>query len=209
MTANRPTISPAAFARALTIALPVLIGGCAPEEKVVDIRGPLVNLSGAQGGLRDEFDRVRARQNTATPDAANVIDDAADPSKLVVQNADGSVTLTRTEIRHVMVHLMRELEGEKDDLLLQQVLSRQTLDHWAAQGVDGPGLVAALRENRDDISRMFARMPAAEKSPSVRLEAMGGGVMKLALVDGAATNMRFVELWVRLERDGWRFLWVR
>src|SRR5690606_37690781 len=107
-----------------------------------------------------------------------------------------------------MTHIERTLAEDLDDLFIEQLLSRQTIDHLASQGQTPEDLVADLKLLRREIARTFARMPFGERSPTTIFEKTGPRMYVLRLTGQAARGVRFTKLWVTFEEGNFKFVWL-
>ena len=185
------------FVCAAACALP-LIAGCASEEKITHYKPFFTGLSGA------EFNTAPVdRSRQITPDPTYTPDGGT-----VIEHPDGSRTLVCKSVRALMSHLERELDAENADIILQQLISKRTFEEFESRGESREAIIKFLQDHRRDIAMLFARMPMAERSPTVILRQPGGGVWVLHLTGAAAEDLRFTKLWVVMERGNWKFYWV-
>jgi hypothetical protein len=178
----------------------VLLGaaGCAPEERVTSYKPFLTGVSGAQFGQQPVSGRTQSTAWHGDPD----------DGRIVIENPDGSRTLLCRTVRALMTHLERELDEGNSDVILKQLISRRTLEEFERRGESPRAIVDFLHKHRRDIAVLFARMPMAERSPTVILQQPGDNVWILKLTGAAAQDTRFTRLWVVMERGSWKFYWV-
>lgn len=177
----------------------LLLSSCSPEEKVVRYKPFFANIADAQFG---EQKPVNANAGYADPTQV------ADDTKLVVVKPDGSKVLIAKSVQNMMAHLSRCLDENDDKLLIDQVLSQKTKDHYRDMGKDPKELVQALKANRKEVAKTFGRMPLAEHSPTVILEQPGDKTWIIKVTGAAAKDLQYTRLWARLEEGNWRFLWL-
>lgn len=177
-------------------------GGCQREENVVRYKPFFTGITGAEVTRGTGAEPVNA--NDGYIDPTKLPSDA----KLVIEHADGSKTLVAKSLRHMMGHLERCLDEGEDDLLMEQVISEKTLEHYRSEGKDPRQIIRHLKRNRKDIAKLFARMPMGEYTPTVILEQPGDKMWAVRLTGAAARDMKFTKVWARLEDGHWRFVWV-
>lgn len=177
-------------------------GGCEREENVVRYKPFFTGITGAEVTRGAGAEPVNA--NDGYIDPTRLPSDA----KLVIENPDGSKTLVAKSLRHMMGHLERCLDEGDDDLLMDQVISEKTKEHYRSEGKDPRQIIRFLKRNRKDIAKLFARMPMGEYTPTVILEQPGDKMWAVRLTGAAARDMKFTKVWARLEEGNWRFVWV-
>jgi hypothetical protein len=176
----------------------VFVSGC-EEREVRRSRGLLEGLPGViRGDGREAADQKPGDQEQGFG--------AERP--LVIENADGSVTLRTYQMRDVMVLIARLLSEEKDDLLHEQLVSDAIKLDLELRGRSPRDAVTLLRENREDILKMFGRMPAAEQTPGVIADKQARNMYELRLTGTLAQDMAFTKMWVVFEKGMWKFYWA-
>lgn len=186
---------------ALVLPVLLLLAACGTETRVIRYDPFLSRVPGAEGG--------KPPVGLAFEPLDKLAEQSGKPEEIVIKNADGSVKLVAKQIRHVMVHLFNTLRDEDADLLYEQVVSSATKRHFEAEKPDARAhILSFLKEHEEDISTLFARMPAAEQSPGVRLTKTDEKVFKLELMGSPTRGLRFTALWLVMERGQWRFYWV-
>lgn len=174
-----------------------MMAACAQEERVTQYKPFFTGLSGAKFNT-EPVDSTRGYADpTASPD-----------NRTVIENPNGSRVLLCRSVRALMSHLERELDEENSDIIIQQLISKRTLDEYESRGETPKAIIDFLQKHRRDIAMLFARMPMAERSPTVILKQPGDGVWILQLTGAAAEDTKFTKLWVVMERGSWRFYWV-
>jgi hypothetical protein len=176
----------------------LLLAACQPERKVVSYHPFFEGVPGAQLGTAPVGPRFENRVDPT----------AAPPEGIVIEKPDKSKVLISRSIRHLMTHLENTLSSGEDDLLFDQLIADAAKEEFRAQGKDPREIVTYLKKNHEDIRALFGRMPFAEQSPSVILLQPGNKVMHLKLTGLAAEDVRFTHLWVRLEKENWKLLWI-
>lgn len=171
--------------------------GCKSEETVTRYKPFFTGLSGAEFNTQPVEANTGYIDPTSNPDGRNVI-----------ENPDGSRILVCKSIRSMMTHLERELDAENSDIILEQLISKRTLEEFEARGESPKAIIDFLVKHRRDIAMLFARMPMAERSPTVILRQPGNRVWILELNGAPAEGLRFTKLWAVMERGNWKFYWV-
>lgn len=170
---------------------------CAQEERVTQYKPFFTGLSGAKFNT-EPVDSSRGYADPA----------AAPDNRSVIENPNGSRVLLCRSVRALMSHLERELDEENSEIIVEQLLSKRTVDEYESRGESPKAIIDFLQKNRRDIAMLFARMPMAERSPTVILKQPGDGVWILQLTGAAAEDTKFTKLWVVMERGSWKFYWV-
>lgn len=185
--------------RLVLLAGAVLAGAaCASEERVTSYKPFLTGVAGAQFGQQPVI-----AGGASGPSAG----DAAD-GRIVIENPDGSRTLLCRTVRALMTHIERELDEGNTDIILKQLVSRRTFEEFERRGEPATAITDFLQKHRRDIAVLFARMPMAERSPTIILQQPGDNVWILKLTGASAEDTRFTKLWVVMERGSWKFYWV-
>lgn len=171
--------------------------GCKNEETVTRYKPFFTGLSGAEFNTQPVGSTAGYSDPTSNPDGRNVI-----------ENPDGSRVLVCKSVRSLMTHLERELDAENGSIIIEQLISRRTLEEFEGRGESPQAIIDFLTKHRRDIAMLFARMPMAERSPTVILKQPGNGVWILEVTGAAAEDLRFTKLWAVMERGNWKFYWV-
>jgi hypothetical protein len=177
----------------------LLVGACQPETRVVRYNPFLANIPGAETQVKPVGDRLGEYQDPTVVEG----------NRTILENPDGSVTLVAKSVRHLMSHIMLCLEYEDDEVLFEQVISERTKQEFRGEGKDPIEAVEFLKNNRQDIALLFARMPFGEQSPNIILKQPAKRTVQLSLTGLAAKDMRFTELWAVMEHGNWKLLWIR
>jgi hypothetical protein len=175
------------------------LAACQPEEKIIRYNPFLANVPGAETSMKPVGERFK---------------DFKDPSKLpgdktVIEQPDGSVKLIAKSVRHLMTNIQLCLEYEDDELLFDQVISSQTKQQFRGEGKDPHEAVTYVKENREEIAKLFARMPFGEQSPNVIIQQPAQRTMVLEVTGLAAKDLHLTQLWAVMEKGDWKLLWVR
>src|SRR5262249_22929416 len=159
----------------------------------------LANVPGAQTDMKPVGERFKNYK-----DPSKVPDD-----KIVLENPDGSVKLIAKSIRHLMSHIALCLEYEDDQVLFEQVISDQTKQEFQAKGKDPHESVEFIKKNKDEILRLFSRMPFGEQSPNVILKQPAKRTALLEVTGLAAKDLQLTQLWAVMEKGNWKLLWIK
>lgn len=184
------------------------LAGCQEEARIVYAQPTLLqNVPGAVGGLNPDGTPREGPATRPTPgSAAEAL--AMTETDLIKEGPDGRKVLVAKIIQHTIIHLVRTLRADDDELLYDQVISQATKDHLLSEGRDPREAIEFFKENRDDIIAMLSRMSAAENTPGVIVDQAGKRNFRLRITGTAAKGLRFTEYWVTLEKGNWRVLWV-
>jgi hypothetical protein len=174
-------------------------GGCQTEQRVVKYNPFLANIPGAETAVKPVGNRFEGYKDPSVVEG----------DKTIIENPDGSVTLVAKSVRHLMTNIMACLEYEDDEVLLEQVISEQTKGQFRSEGKQPEEAVEFLKKNRDDIAKLFARMPFGEHSPNIILKQPARRTVVLELTGLATRDLRFTELWAVMEQGNWKLLWIR
>lgn len=194
---NRLLVARAAVLLVLGVPFAVA-AACATEERVTSYKPFLTGVAGAQFGQQPVVPG-------GTPAGAQ--GETAD-GRIVIENPDGSRTLLCRTVRALMTHLERELDEGNTDIILRQLISNRTFEEFDRRGEPRQAIIEFLQKHRRDIAVLFARMPMAERSPTIILQQPGDNVWILKLTGASAEDTRFTKLWVVMERGSWKFYWV-
>jgi hypothetical protein len=178
-----------------------VLPGCESETTVYTKRGIFEGMPGVQRGGIDPLQPVEA--------GGPRMDAEAELAALQTVNPDGSVTLKSPMMRHAIYHLRTQLLAEDGKLLAEQVLSKMTAERFARDGKTVYDAAEELRAQRADVLKFLSRMPNAENTPNVLVTKEGPKLFKLALVNTSAREMKFTEVFIVLEGDQWKVVWVR
>jgi hypothetical protein len=176
----------------------LLLPACQQESHITRYKPFFANIADAQFG----------DQKPINADAGYVDPTQAPDNKIVITNPDGSKRLIARSVQHMMQHLERCLDENDDAILLTQVLSQKTAQHYREMGKDPIELIQSLKDNRKDLAKTFSRMPLGEHSPTVILEQPGDKTWIIKVTGAAAKDLKFTRLWARMEDRNWRFLWL-
>ncbi len=174
--------------------LALIAFGCY-EERVVGARGLLVGLPGAETGLPVENN-------------AKFVPTLATPLGGIREEIDeDTVVLHAKTVQHLMAHIVHAIEHDEQDLFVEQIMSRVTLDEFETRRVDPAlGFQEILRRQRD-VFRLFSAMPFGESTPGLYLEPLGPNTFRVALPKSAWGDLRWVGIDAVFEKGNFRLRW--
>lgn len=184
--------------------LPLLVAGCAQDEKIVAYKPFFAGIGSAEFGTQP----VNAGRSGEAVDPTTIVPDQG----LVIEEEDGTRTFIARSPRHVMAHLQALLDEntpEGDQILLDQLVSEKTLEFYQSKGKDPADFIKELRARRKEVAKTFARMPMAEHSPTVIIDQPGDRMWCIRLTGAAAKDVRYTQFWVRLEGRQWKLMWLK
>lgn len=196
--------------------------GCQSEDKILKYKPFFTNVSGAvtatpavgveDGGL--------GAPKTASSTTGEGYEGAGggepiDPTSLadsyydrLAKLPDHMVKLEAGDIGTLIRHLRWTLDEDRSDVLIDQLFAEDLLAELRSRNQDPEEYVDWLYDNRREIEQMFARMPMAERSPTVVYEQTARRQYRVRLTGAAGRGMKFTELWVAMERGKYRLLWI-
>lgn len=184
------------------VVIPLLLGACRPEEKIVNYKPFLAGLEGVQ---------------TQTPaviehkDAPAVVDGGSGSvtaEDLVQENPDGTVTLHSRSGLQLMSHIQRTLADNDAELFAEQVLSQVTREEYLDRGLDPREAFKAVKPHEGEVAKLFARMPLGEHSPNVIREIIGRNMFRVRLTGKSTDGLnRWTGYDMVLEGGNWRLRW--
>jgi hypothetical protein len=193
--------TPAIGPKVAALMLVLSIAACQPEQKVTKYKPFFTGLGDAKFGT----DPVNPNEGYVDPTAISP------EEKIVITNDDGSRTFLSPSPRSVMTHvetLLDENTPEADTILVEQIISQKTIEHYQTDGKDPTEYVHKLHEQRKDIAKLFARMPMAEHSPTVLIDQPGDNMWVIKLTGAPTKGLKLTRIWVRLEKKQWKLVWI-
>lgn len=174
----------------LLLALPA----CAPEERIVHYKPFFTGIKEAR----------TATPPAPGPDQRGIDVTAAPGDALVVTEADGSPRLISRSGAHLIRHIERTLADEKlAGLFVDQVLCEETRREYLDRGLDPIEAYRTLKSREQDVRRLFARMPAGERSPFVLVKPLGEREKRVQLTGDAAKGLAWTGFDMVLEGARW------
>ena len=136
----------------------------------------------------------------------------ADPTALPldqqrIENEDGTITLQARSPRHLMRHIYETLHNGEQDLFMEQVLSKATVQEFIDHNTPPEQAYSMLQDHLEDIDKLFARMPMAQNTPNATLETIGPGMHRLKLVQGVGRDLLWQGFDMIYEDGNERLLW--
>ena len=129
------------------------------------------------------------------------------PASIVIENPDGSKTLLARSGRHLLTHILSTTRADEADLFTDQVLSDITRQEYIDRGLDPRQAFAALKERRQDIAMLTARMPMGEYSPNVIMSKIGPKMYRVRLSGQSAADLEWIGFDMVMERGNWKLRW--
>ncbi len=178
-------------ARGLTAALAVFacVCGCTWEERIVDVRGILHDVPGAQHGGAQEEDGGSTRRAGRGRSAAGPMDG----QQLVIEHEDGTVTLVSDSPRHVVRHLWRGLLENDLEAFYEQLLSDRTKMEYLDRGREPEEAIDFLLKHREELVKFLSRMPMGELTPGLYLRKVSPDVYRLKLPPSSDLEFRYAD----------------
>ncbi len=202
--ARKPVARGVQLARvSMAVYVAVLLAGCAGEERVTSYKPFFAGVSGAEYGGQGPVDPMKGRQDpTATPAEF----------KTIIEHPDGRKTYLTPSPAILLAHveaLLDEDTPETDKVILDQLIDEKTKDHYRQHGVEPIEYITYLRQNRKALAKTLARMPMAERTPTVVVDQPGDRQWVLRLTGQASEGVKFREVWIRQDMGMWRLEWLR
>jgi hypothetical protein len=183
--------------RVAIILLPLLLAGCAREEKLVRYKPWFAGLEGA------EINRQVAIPGGLRSDPTGGLPE----DQIRVERDDKSVELLAKTGRQLMIHIYTTLAEDERDLFAEQVLSDQTRGEYRAQGLDPALAFDALKQREDDVIDFFNAVPYAENTPGVFWKPLGGRAFRVEASGLSRTGLKVVAMDMIMERGNWKLRW--
>ncbi len=190
------------------LALALGLSGCAAQETVTHYKPFFSGLEGAEFAGQRPVVSGRSAEALAGVSTGQAISDESTASG-IIERPDGSREFVTTSVSHLTRHiefLLDENSDQADRELLEQLIDERTKDHYQSQGKPPEEYVRWLHKNRRDIARMLARMPMAERTPTVIVRQPGDNTWIIELTGQAARDVKFTQLWVRQYLGRWRLV---
>jgi hypothetical protein len=200
------------------IALP----GCKSEDKILKYKPFFTNIKDAVTqtpavGVGSSGPTTMSNSPAPVSDdgATASSDEPVDPAALaegyydrIAKLPDHMVKLEAGDIGTLIRHLRWTLDEDRDEVLIDQLLAEDLLEELHSRRQEPEDYVDWLHQNRRDVEAMLARMPMAERSPTVVYEQTGRRQYRVRLTGSAERGLKFTELWVVMERGKYRLLWI-
>ncbi len=190
--------------------------GCEQQVRVVDVRGGLQNIPGAEGGVRPdpppggERPVPGTRPRTHDGSYAAFLEAAYGPppgepiegEPLRRELPDGSVHLVSRSPAQLIAHLTDTLQAQEHDLLFEQLIADSSKVALRDRGRDERAAVEFLTANEAEVRRLLLALRAGADTPGARFENRGNNRFEITARIGA--DRRFNTLRMRIE--GGRFV---
>ncbi|MCL4741401.1 MAG: hypothetical protein KJZ54_04285 [Phycisphaerales bacterium] len=168
------------------------LGACV-EQRVTYNRPMFAGLPGVQSNRPIVGDGPRGYRDPTRVEGGSI----------VVEHRDGTTTLVARSAAHLVAHIQRTLVEDEEELFLSQVLSELTVRECRENGVDPAEAFRYLRQHRDEVLKVLARMQAGERSPYVVVQKIDDRVYRVLLTGLAARGLRWRGFDMVLEGGGW------
>ena len=162
-------------------ALCALTAGCV--DTVVDARGGLYGIPGAEGGYAGRATRA----NTGTS-VANILENYAPPDPDLVpiegeplryRDAAGDLYIECRSGQHLIYHITEMIRNRERDLLFDWIISDRAKYAYRERFIEPMEAVNYLIENEKDVVDLFLLMPAGENTAGVIMTTPEAGVIRL------------------------------
>ncbi len=182
----------------LGVVAAVALAGCRYEREV-SRRGLLSRVQGAQRGGDAP---VRERR-----DSDGAFDEVVDGPIPTLRREDeaGNITLISNSARDVMAHVVTTLRDEEEELFLEQVLSKRTVEEFHERGFDPVWAYRELKRRERDVRQLYTLMPYGEFTPGLFLKTIGQNTFRLGVRPSRGMSWTYVD--VVVERGVWRLRW--
>lgn len=127
------------------------------------------------------------------PRVASSAESDTEPTKLRIENPDGSVTLNSFLPEHLVGHLRSCIAMGESDLIYDQLLSGAAKQAYAEKTLDAHEAVDWLMDNQRDVLIMLNRMTGGLSSPDVSWQSMGN-TYRMQIVSPIRSSLRFTTL---------------
>lgn len=196
------------MAMAVSAICGVLVG-CAEQETVTKFKPFFAGLEGAQYSAQKPV--FSSQESGAEAGGVAGMTDEQRASG-IIEKPDGTREFVTTSVslltRHIEM-LLDENTPKADKELLEQLIDERTKEHYLAEGKQPVEYVRWLQKNRKEIARMLARMPMAERTPTVVVRQPGDNTWVIELTGQATRGVKFTQLWVRQQMGRWRLVHVK
>lgn len=200
-------------ASAILMLATLALAGCETETRVISTRGSLLmGQPGAEGGVFAERP-LDAKGPTAAERMNNPMGYRTpgdmDPATLRVKDARGKEFIVSRNPRELFFHLRRALVDKDSDLLLEQILSRETIATYQELGRDPREAADFIVEHREEINRLLQFFPMADMTPGFFPKNIGRNQFRLEAPPGFANPpLKFRTIDYMYERDACRLLLI-
>lgn len=189
--------------RGCVVVASLLVGGCGGQETVRSYKPFFTGIAEAQFGSQGPVDPTKGRADPTV---------VAPEFKTIIEHPNGTKTYLAPSPSILFGHLealLDEETPEADKAILDQLVDEKTKEHYRGHGVEPAEFITYLHQNRKPLAKTLARMPMAERTPTVVVEQPGDRQWKLMLTGQARENLKFTEVWIRQDMGLWRLEWLR
>jgi hypothetical protein len=203
-----------------TLAIPLALlavsalPGCETETRVVRSSGSLLSgQPGAEGGQVVDGGRSSSGGPTMQERMNNPMGyktpEGLDPLTLRATDPRGNETIVSRNPRELFFHLRRALIDQDEDLLCDDVLSRETHKTYAELGIDPRTAAEFILKHRQEIVRTLQFFPMADHTPGFFPKPIGRNMFRLEAPAGFADPpLKFRRIDYIYERDACRLLLI-
>jgi len=193
-------------------------GACAPEEKVVGVRGGLQNMPGAVSNIKVEkasgpaptsagaWSHMQARFDTEHPD---LVIDPKNPMRAVSRDDPTTVVLLLYSPRYLITNLRDTIERGEWMLIQDQILSQMTKDEMRSMLQDPLTEVRTIARNRRSILALLETMPDADETPGLFLQQIGKNVFRLTAPGNGSLGLKFTRVDMTIENNQFKLVAIR
>ncbi len=129
------------------------------------------------------------------------------PTEIRVEVSKGKFVLRSRSARDLMRHIHATLEKNERDLFTTQVLSDRTRREFLSRGYDPGAAFDHVALRKEDVRRLFDRLPMGEHSPNALMQKVERRVYRVLVTGKASEGLRWVGFDMILEDREWRLLW--
>jgi hypothetical protein len=190
------------------------LGACETESRVVSSKGSLLaGQPGAEGGTLTDGSRARPGGPTTAQRMNNPMGykspEDMDPLTLSVKDVRGEEFIVSRNPRELFFHLRRALVNQDRDLILEQILSRATIETYQELGRDPGEAADFILAQRQEIVRLLQFFPMADMTPGFFPKNIGRNQFRLEAPPGFANPpLKFRKIDYMFERDACRLLLI-
>jgi len=141
------------------------------------------------------------------PRIAGSAKNPTEPTKLRIQNPDGSITLNCFLPEHLVGHLRSCIAMGETDLIYEQLLSDAAKQAYAEKKLDAHEAVDWLMTSQRDVLIMLNRMTGGLSSPDVSWQSMGN-TYRMKIVSPVRSSLRFTTLDLISENGQFKLLLI-
>ena len=188
----------------------MMLAGTGCQYEIVHPKGRsfLAGVPGATAGGGGEKPAGFGLRAAATPSGLGSPQSEAKQIPFTIEHEDGSVTLILATGRHLLHHVYQTVLAGDEDLFVEQVLSKSTLEEFSERGVDPREAFRLLKRHEGEVAKLMNVMPAGEFTPGLFLKPLAPGVMRLEANSLQAQGLAWKGVDMEWDRNGWRLRWL-